>query len=236
MATPPGMRRTRKISVARASPKPAETSPMSVETCTTPADKNSARKPLQEHSRSCRASGARPAGSLTRPHGKAFATEREERPISRLQHLGEPDRYTHTCSGATVGDSHEGPLKNRGGLLLKTCKKHKTQTHLEPNAKHMHIHTAQPTPRWPSRPTRAAQQGAPSSKVRLARGLTPPSSGVRFARGSLPSSSGVRLARGLTLPRAGSASLEGPRLPRAGSASLEVPPRAHLLPHAGMGL
>jgi hypothetical protein len=41
-------------------------------------------KPLQEHSRSCRASGARPAGLLTWPHGKAFATRREERPISRL--------------------------------------------------------------------------------------------------------------------------------------------------------
>jgi hypothetical protein len=67
-----------------------------------------------------------------RPHGKAFATEREERPISRLQHLGEPNRYAHRCSGATVRDSHEGPLKNRGGSYLKPAKKHKTQTHPEP--------------------------------------------------------------------------------------------------------
>jgi hypothetical protein len=59
----------------------------------------------------CRSTHA-DAGPLTRPHGKAFATGREERPISRIQHLGEPDRYAHRCSGATVGDSHEGPLKN----------------------------------------------------------------------------------------------------------------------------
>jgi hypothetical protein len=39
-------------------------------------------KPLQEHSRSFRASGARPAGPLTRPHGTALATRREEHPIS----------------------------------------------------------------------------------------------------------------------------------------------------------
>jgi hypothetical protein len=72
------------------------------------------RKPLQEHSRSCRASGARPAGPLTRPRGKALATRREECPISRLQHLRDPDGYAHRCSGATVGDNHEGPLNNRG--------------------------------------------------------------------------------------------------------------------------
>jgi hypothetical protein len=77
-----------------------------------------------------RASGARPAGPLTRPHGKAFATGREERPISRLQHLQEPDWYTCRCSGATVGDSHEGPLKNRGESCLKPAKKRKTQTQL----------------------------------------------------------------------------------------------------------
>jgi hypothetical protein len=55
---------------------------------------------------------ARPAGPLTRPHGKAFATRREERPISRLQHLREPDWNTRRRSEATFGDSHEGPLKN----------------------------------------------------------------------------------------------------------------------------
>jgi hypothetical protein len=58
--------------------------------------------------------GARPAGPLMRPHGKALATRREERPISRLQHLWDPNGYTHRCSGATIRDSHKGPLNNRG--------------------------------------------------------------------------------------------------------------------------
>jgi hypothetical protein len=86
------------------------------------------------------------------------------------------------------------------------------------------VTTAQPTPRWPPQPTRAAQQGAPSSKVRLARGLTPPSSEVR-------------LARGLMLPRAGSVSLEGSRSlervpPRSRvPASLERAPPRSRLPH-----
>jgi hypothetical protein len=79
-------------------------------------------KPVHEHSRSCRASGARPAGPLTRPHGKAFATRREERPISRLQHLRHPNGNTHRCSGATVGDSPKGPLNNQGKTRLKPAK------------------------------------------------------------------------------------------------------------------
>jgi hypothetical protein len=108
-----------------------------------------------------------------------------------------------------VGDSHEGPLKTEGASCLKPAKNAKRKTHLEPNTKR--THTAQPTPRWPPRPTRAAQQGAPSSKVCLARGLTTPWSEVR-------------LARGLTHPRAGSASLEGPRL-------LERTPPRSRIPH-----
>jgi hypothetical protein len=69
-------------------------------------------KPLQEHSCSCRASGARPASPLTRPHGTALATRREECPISKRQHLRDPNGYTRRCSGATIGDSHKGPLNN----------------------------------------------------------------------------------------------------------------------------
>jgi hypothetical protein len=43
-------------------------------------------------------------------------------PINRLQHLRDHDGYTHRCPGATVRDSHKGPLNNRGNPL-KTCKK-----------------------------------------------------------------------------------------------------------------
>jgi hypothetical protein len=80
----------------------------------TPHAGGSREKTLQEHSHSCRASGARPAGPLTRPHGTALATRREERPISKRQHLRDPNGYTHRCLGATVGDSHKGALNNRG--------------------------------------------------------------------------------------------------------------------------
>jgi hypothetical protein len=85
------------------------------------------RKKNQEHSRSCRASGARPAGPLARPRGKTFATRREECPISRLQRLREPDRYTRRRSGATVGDNPEGPPKYRGESYLKPVKTQNTK-------------------------------------------------------------------------------------------------------------
>jgi hypothetical protein len=59
---------------------------------------------------------------MTRPRGKALATRREERPISRLQHLRDPNGNTHRCSGATVGDNPKGPLNNRGETRLKPAK------------------------------------------------------------------------------------------------------------------
>jgi hypothetical protein len=80
-ATPPRVHRTQAMPVMRAWPKPAGTSPMPVETNTLHAGM-SHEKPLQEHSCSCRASEARPTGPLTRPHGTALATRREECPIS----------------------------------------------------------------------------------------------------------------------------------------------------------
>jgi hypothetical protein len=45
---------------------------------------------------------------------EGICNQGEECPISRIQHLREPSRHTHRCSGATVGDSPEGPLRNRG--------------------------------------------------------------------------------------------------------------------------
>jgi hypothetical protein len=104
---------TRRQTCACGAPRPAGTSPMPVE-INAPHAGGSREKTLQEHSRSCRASGARPAGLLTRPHGTALATRKKECPISKRQHLREPNGYTRRCSGATVGDSHEGPLNNQG--------------------------------------------------------------------------------------------------------------------------
>jgi hypothetical protein len=99
---------------------------MPVET-NTPHTGGSDEKPLQEHSRSCKASGARPAGPLERPHGLASATRGEERLVSKRQHLRDPNRYTHKCSGATIGDSHKGPLNN-WGKPTSSRKKRKMQT------------------------------------------------------------------------------------------------------------
>jgi hypothetical protein len=61
-------------------------------------------------------------GPLTRSRGKALATRREERPISRLQHLRDPNGNTRRCSGATIGDSPKGPLNNQGEARLKPTK------------------------------------------------------------------------------------------------------------------
>jgi hypothetical protein len=102
-----------------------------------------------------------------------------------------------------VGDGPEGPLKT-GGIPLKTCIKQNKTKHTS----NLSTHTARPTLQWPPRPTRVAQSSAPSSKVRLARGLTPPRARSTSLEGSLPlervptrsrdhaPSSGLRLARG----------------------------------------
>jgi hypothetical protein len=107
--------------------------------------------------------------------------------------------------GYCRGQPRRSP-KNRGACL----KLQKTQNAKPTSGLTQNIHTTRSMPRWPPRPTEAAQQSAHSSEVRLARGPTPPSS--RYT------------------------SLEDPRLPRMGSASLEVPSRAHLLPHACTGI
>jgi hypothetical protein len=56
-------------------------------------------------------------GGLTRGSASATprsstTTRREESPISRRQHLRDPNGYTRKCLGATVGDSHKGRLNN----------------------------------------------------------------------------------------------------------------------------
>jgi hypothetical protein len=139
-ATPPGVHRMRELPVMRVRPRPAGTSPMPVEINATHTCQKLAKKHLQERPRSCRASGARPAGPLTRPHGTALATKREERPISRLQHLRDPNGNTHRCSGATVGDSPKGPLNNRGETRLKPAKNAKHKSICTPNTHAQHRH------------------------------------------------------------------------------------------------
>jgi hypothetical protein len=92
-------------------PRPAGSLPMTVE-INAPRAGGSREKTPTGALTLLQGFGARPAGPLTRPHRTALATRRDERPISRRQHLRDPNGYTHRCSGATVGDNHEGPLNN----------------------------------------------------------------------------------------------------------------------------
>jgi hypothetical protein len=73
--------------------------------------------------------GARPRGSASAAPRNSTSNQGEESPISRRQHLRDPHGYTHRCSGATVGDSHKGPLNNQGNPL--TFVKKQTQTNLK---------------------------------------------------------------------------------------------------------
>jgi hypothetical protein len=66
-----------------APPRPAGILPMPAET-NTPHAKRSCEKTLREHPRSCKASGARPAGPLARPHGIAPATRGKNVPSASV--------------------------------------------------------------------------------------------------------------------------------------------------------
>jgi hypothetical protein len=116
-----------------------------------------------------------------------------------------------------VGDSHEGPLKNRGESCLKPAKNANADqlTHLTC------IHSTTTVQVAPT--ARQDNTGdAPRREVRLARGVDAPSGEVRLARRPYAPSGGVRLARGLNhAPRTRSASLEGWAPPRSGPAPLE---------------
>jgi hypothetical protein len=179
--------------------------------------------------RFCRASGARPAGPLTRPHGTTLATKREECPISRLQHLRDPNGNTHRCLGATVGDSPKGPLNNRGETHVRPAKNVKHKSTCAPKTHTQHNRD----PGGPHGPP-VRHDRRPSSEVRLARGIGTPSGRVRFARGLHTPSGGVRPARGIPPPlergpprsRAEHPLGRGPPRSRAPTRAFPTPPRA----------
>jgi hypothetical protein len=80
--------------------------------------------------------------------------------------MREPNQHTRRCSGATVGDSPKGPLKN-WGILLKTCKKPKRNTsHLNARTRHgPHCGGPRGPPEWPSqRPPRAGSASLEGSR------------------------------------------------------------------------
>jgi hypothetical protein len=147
----------------------------------------------------------------------SIATRGEESPISRRQHLRDPNGYTRRCSGATVGDGHKGPLNNQGKLTFfhKKQNANKPKTHLRQNS--LPYGWAHGPGGSPSR-----RPNHPRAELRSARG-------AQHYTGELPPRSGV----GRLLER-GSASLEGRSLPwvrfhlarGAVPPSGEVPPRS----------
>jgi hypothetical protein len=148
-------------------------------------------------------------------------TRREERTISRLQHLREPQWQTRRCSGATVGDSPRGPLKPTGESPLKT--------HDEPKLSAPHLNTqgrahaaVAPTAHQDGPLKDPLEQAPPRSRAHAS-----PRAGSASLEGARLPRAGSARFEGVRLPRAGSASLEGLLRPRAGSASLEGAPHAH---------
>jgi hypothetical protein len=123
-------------------------------------------------------------------------------------HLRDPQWQTHGCSGATVGDSPRGPLKQAGESPLKT--RNKLKTNVPRLSTWSLAHAAMALNGPPRRPTQRSPRAGFTSLE-----------GARLPRAGSAPFEGVRL------PRAGSASLEGPLRPRAGSASLEGAPHAH---------
>jgi hypothetical protein len=105
-ATPPGYapNACERQHMRMAPPRPAEIN--------TSHNDDATEKTLKEYTHSSKASGARPAGPLVRPHGIAQQPGGKKVPSSKRQHLRDPNGYLRKCSGATVGDSHKGPLKN----------------------------------------------------------------------------------------------------------------------------
>jgi hypothetical protein len=89
--------------------RPAETPPMPTETNTSHTDKM-LWKNLAGASTLLQGFGGYTRGCASAPPRNSTATRREESPISKRQPPRVPNGYHHRGSGATVRDSHKGPL------------------------------------------------------------------------------------------------------------------------------
>jgi hypothetical protein len=119
--------RTRTSTHRMAPPRPAETPPRPAEINTSHED-DAAEKNIEGVHTLLQGFGARPAGPLARPHGIAQQPGGKKVPSAKRQHLRDPTGYPRRCSGATVGDSPRGPLKNRGKPILFRKKQNKTNS------------------------------------------------------------------------------------------------------------
>jgi hypothetical protein len=120
------------------------------------------------------------------------------------------------CSGATVGDSHKGPLNNQGETRLKPAKNAKHKSTRTPKAHTQHNHD----PGGPRSPP-GQHSGCPSSEIRLARGIDAPLGEVRLARGLY-----APLGRGPPRSRAEHPLGRGPLRSRAPTRAFPTFPRA----------
>jgi hypothetical protein len=64
-------------------------------------------------------------GCASAPPRNGRATRREESPTNKHQPLRVPNRYHRRGSGATVGDSHKGPLITGENPLFRKIVKHR---------------------------------------------------------------------------------------------------------------
>jgi hypothetical protein len=95
-----------------ASPRPTETLPTPAETNTSHTGRL-CEKTLQEHPHSCKASGATPAGALTRPHGTAQHIRGKNVPSTSINLCGILMDTTTDARGLLSGTAIGVP-KNRG--------------------------------------------------------------------------------------------------------------------------
>jgi hypothetical protein len=105
-------------------PRPAKTLPMPARTNTSHTDKMQ-WKNLAGAPTLLQGFGGYTRGCASAPPRNNTTTRREEGPISKRQPLRVPNGYHRRGSGATVGDSHEGPLITGENPFFKKMIKHK---------------------------------------------------------------------------------------------------------------
>jgi hypothetical protein len=143
--------------------RPAEISSRSAGTNAS-HDDSVAEKTLKECTHSSKALGAKPAGPLARPHGITQQPGGKKVPsvdVSICEILWIPPR----CSGATVGDNHRGPLRNRGKPIFFRKKRKRKQIR-DPKSRTNVIATpVAPTAHLNTRPSHPLEQGPPRSRA-----------------------------------------------------------------------
>jgi hypothetical protein len=171
MATPPGHapNADKCRYMCMAPPRPTETLPMLAETNTSQTDK-CCEKNLAGAPTLLQGFGGYTRGCASAPPRNSTTTRREEYPINKRQPLRVPNGYHRRGSGATVRDSHKGPLITGETPFSKMVNANKRAT----NPKKIHCMWSQPKA---GRPTAQRNyNGPPSDRTRYPSGDSPPRS------------------------------------------------------------